>query len=334
MQKNKKHGELIGGLLLALTLPALADEGLPLGDGRVSSQPRAGYVYACNEEFHGGGAFRPGPWLRNGYWYPAEKIHVQGAVGWDNALITINAENGERVIRSNGLPLHLSGIFPIQPSDPAYAYDRNPNSILEQHILLRVPLEPQQAAQASCVNMGMIGVTTSGVALYNALDGQGHDAPAHEIQDRCNGHPGPNGEYHYHNLSGCLKDENGHHGRHSDLLGYALDGFGIYGPHGEGDKELRSADLDACHGHSHLINWDGKPRVLYHYHMTADYPYTLGCFRGTPVAMPHPDERRRPGMRRPPMDNGDGPPPRPRDGHFPPPPPDDRGPPPWGMPPR
>lgn len=66
------------------------------------------------------------------------------------------------------------------------------------------------------------------------------------------------------------------------LVGYALDGFGIYGQHGEGGRTLTNGDLDACHGHTHTVIWDGEAREIYHYHLTDEYPYTLGCFRGTP----------------------------------------------------
>jgi hypothetical protein len=45
---------------------------------------------------------------------------------------------------------------------------------------------------------------------------------------------------------------------------------------------LSTADLDECHGDTHSITWDGAAVSLYHYHATADYPYTLSCFRGTP----------------------------------------------------
>ncbi|HAJ61709.1 MAG TPA: hypothetical protein DCP31_22720 [Cyanobacteria bacterium UBA8543] len=60
-----------------------------------------------------------------------------------------------------------------------------------------------------------------------------------------------------------------------------MDGFGIYGHRGEGGKVLTNADLDACHGHTHPIEWDGKQVNLYHYHATWEYPYTVGCYRGT-----------------------------------------------------
>ena len=43
---------------------------------------------------------------------------------------------------------------------------------------------------------------------------------------------------------------------------------------------MTNADLDACHGHSHRIHWDGQNRDLYHYHMSKEYPYSIGCYRG------------------------------------------------------
>jgi hypothetical protein len=66
------------------------------------------------------------------------------------------------------------------------------------------------------------------------------------------------------------------------LAGYAIDGFPLFGSYEDG-RELTSADLDVCHGHVHTIIDQGVPVSTYHYHVTADAPYTLGCFRGTPV---------------------------------------------------
>lgn len=68
----------------------------------------------------------------------------------------------------------------------------------------------------------------------------------------------------------------------SILTGYALDGFGIYGPLEDG-KTVTSDALDSCHGHVHTVLDQGVSKTVYHYHVTADAPYTLGCFRGTPV---------------------------------------------------
>jgi twitching motility protein PilT len=72
-------------------------------------------------------------------------------------------------------------------------------------------------------------------------------------------------------------------GGHSELVGYALDGFGIFGRYSEDGQALTNADLDECHGHTHEIEWDGATVNLYHYHAPWEYPYTLGCYQGTPI---------------------------------------------------
>ncbi|MBI1214616.1 MAG: YHYH protein [Alphaproteobacteria bacterium] len=275
--------------LFALLVPlsaALAHEGegLPVGDGKVSTSPRAGYIYSCQQHFFGNGARHSGDWLDGDTWYPDEKPHVGGAQEWPSSQVSVSVEDGMRVIRANNLPEHATGNFPIRRSDPAYRYDTNPNAISAQNILLKLPLMPQEAAQPSCVPMGMIGFTLDGVALFNGLDAAGRDAAAHEVQDKCDGHPERSGQYHYHSNSPCLRDDDGAAGRPSDLVGYALDGFGIYGMHGDDGKILHDKDLDACHGHVSKVMWNGKMQEIYHYNITPEYPYIIGCFKGTPVS--------------------------------------------------
>ena len=261
--------------------PAAAhDDLLPLGDGHRSSSPQVGYLFSCQTRFNTRRAAHGGPWIHGGTWAPAEKPVVEGDVAWPNSSITITVEGDKRVIRANNLPEHHTGMFPIQPGDPAYRYDHNPNSIRAQNILLTLPANPKIAAAPECVPMGMIGFALDGVAIFNAVDAAGRDAVAHEVQDECHGHPDHTGQYHYHGPSPCMKDPDGKAGHHSDLVGYALDGFGIYGMHGEDGKVLHDKDLDACHGHTHAVMWNGKMQVIYHYHLTAEYPYTVGCFRG------------------------------------------------------
>jgi phosphopentomutase len=127
--------------------------------------------------------------------------------------------------------------------------------------------------------MGVIGYMTDGAALFNALDAAGRDAVAHEIQDTCDGHPEMSGSYHYHGLSSCLAKTEGN----NQLLGYALDGFGIFGNKDESGNVITSDDLDECHGTTSNIVWDGKTMNMYHYVLTNDYPYSIGCFKGTPI---------------------------------------------------
>jgi hypothetical protein len=253
---------------------------LPLGDGKISSTPKIGYVVPCLAQFPGGGgAHRIGDWVKNGTWDPTGKPIVEGNITWPNAQISVAVEGDFRVVRANNLPKHATGEFPIRPGTKAFDYDRNPNSIGEQNILLRLPVNPLPASNPNCVPLGMIGFALSGVAIFNAFDLDGRDAPAYEIQDKCNGHPEPNRQYHYHHWSPCIPDVSGS-GNHSALVGWMIDGFPIFGLKGKGGKKMVNADLDACHGHSHVVEIDGQSRIQYHYHFTEEYPYTVGCLAG------------------------------------------------------
>lgn len=261
---------------------------LPLGDGKIRTTARRGYVMVCNTHFgDGGGAQRVGPWIHGDTWDLTEKLSIQGRVMWPQAQFEITTRGEDRlvsrVIQGNGLPVDVpTGTFPVARSDPAFPIDFNPNSIRPQNIALTLPMDPELAAAPSCVPMGMIGVALNGVAIYNALDGGGRDAVAHEVQDLCNGHPQMEGQYHYHGPSACLPDQGGN----EKLVGYALDGFGIYSVYDAQGRELTDADLDECHGRTSEVEWNGTRSTIYHYVLTREYPYTIGCFRGAPVRAP------------------------------------------------
>lgn len=177
----------------------------------------------------------------------------------------------------DGVP---TGSFPIAPSDPAYRYDRNPNAVSAQSATFTLPATPTAAPTPSCLGLGPIGITVDGVLLFDALDAAGRNAGAHEIQDRCGGHPQQRGMYHYHTISTCLADAAT---SSSVLVGYALDGYGIYVERDARGNLPTNADLDACHGRIGSVTWDGRPTVMYHYDVTLEYPYTVGCFHGDPV---------------------------------------------------
>ncbi len=118
-----------------------------------------------------------------------------------------------------------------------------------------------------------------GCLFFNALDADRRDAVANEIFDACEGHPQQQGQYHYHHNSPCFNQ--GDKGEHSPLLGYALDGFGLYGARGENGEILTNKALDECHGHTgSATDRLGKQINEYHYHINNEFPYTLGCFKG------------------------------------------------------
>ncbi len=252
---------------------------LPLGDGKVSTRPQVGYVYSCQTHFQGGGAQHAGDWIHGTTWDLTAKLSVRGSVTFPDAQFSIETQGAQRIITGNGLPVDTeAGIFPIQRDDPAYQIDRNPNAIESYNVSFALPLNPTMANTPSCVPMGMIGVASNGVAIFNALDDGGRDAVAHEVQDLCDGHPQMSGVYHYHGPSVCLPNQT----ENNTLIGYALDGYGIYSIYGADGVEITNADLDECHGTTSEVLWNGESTSIYHYVLTREYPYTIGCYRAAP----------------------------------------------------
>lgn len=255
---------------------------IPIGDGHLTTGPTVGSVWPCQTSQGGGGAFASGAWINgDGTYDITAKPKVDGTVTWPSDF-SVQLKGGARIFSGNRLPSDPTGVYPVASTDDAYAYDRNPNKISASTVQITLPQLPQMATTSSCVPFGAIGVLVNGGNLFNALDALNRDAGAHEVQDSCDGHPEVSGAYHYHTLSSCLEKQSPR-SSHSALMGYAFDGFGIFGHYGENGKELSNADLDECHGHTHEIDWDGKRVNLYHYHATWEYPYTVGCFRGTPI---------------------------------------------------
>jgi hypothetical protein len=253
---------------------------LPLGDGKYSNAPEKGKLFSCITDFPGGGgAHRTGDWLRAGAWNRSLKPIVGGNINWPNAAIAVSVEGESRIVRANGLPRHQTGVFPIDHESKAYQFDHNPNEIAMQDILLTLPANPVIVDKPSCLPMGMIGFALSGVAIFNAFDLSGRDAPAYEIQDKCNGHPERKGQYHYHDWSPCIANERG-----DSPVGYMLDGFPILPPVDSKGREWKTADLDQCHGMIGPVLIDGSVKQQYHYRFTRDFPYTIACFSGTPIA--------------------------------------------------
>lgn len=256
---------------------------LPIGDGKVTtSAPRRGYVYRCGTSPPGGGgAFKEGPWIRgDGTYDLTAKAVVDGGVSWPQATFIQTKTSSRRLLRGNGLPTgQTTGEFPIKSSDDAYQYDRNPNSIAAQSDRYSLPLRPQRAAKPQCLGAGPIGIARNGVVIFDGLDAEERDAVAHEVQDSCGGHPQMQSVYHYHSIPSCLTAGESTK-KPSGLVGYALDGYPIYGPRGAGGELLTNNDLDACHGQTSKVKFEGRWQRIYHYNATLEYPYTLGCFHG------------------------------------------------------
>jgi hypothetical protein len=256
---------------------------LPVGDNQyTTAKAEKGKVYVCNANFvpaSQAGAQTRGSWfIGTTQWNINKKAAVRGSVSWQQN-ISNKIENGKRIITTNDLPDHKTGTFPVASSDPAYLYDRNPNTIKSQSLTYGLAAAPAYG-EPQCMG-GEVGVMLTGVALFNAFDAGGRDAGAWEVQDNCQGHPQGTGIYHYHTLSACIKDTSV-----STVIGFALDGFPITGPRVSDKNYLTTSDLDECHGIVSEVTLDGKKTTMYHYVMTQDFPYSVSCFRAAAIQSP------------------------------------------------
>ena len=107
--------------------------------------------------------------------------------------------------------------------------------------------------------------------------------------DRCCGHPSPMQQYHYHKYPVCVKTPWADEGdRHSPVLGWAFDGFPVYGPYeskGVMAMHLRENPLNAFNlHHDDDRGW--------HYHVTPGrFPYIIGGYWGTAEQRPKKGKR-------------------------------------------
>lgn len=115
----------------------------------------------------------------------------------------------------------------------------NPNVPVNKNFVFKITRTPVQN-MGTLINtpLGHIGVWSNGVSIFNAKDGMSYnnagvwnrDALFWEgiSFDNCLGHPAPGGEYHHHVNPRCLYDP-ADSTSHSPIIGYAFDGFPIYG---------------------------------------------------------------------------------------------------------
>lgn len=266
------------------TEQAINPAAIPIGDGHVSSAPEVGYVDSCVTNFRR----QPnadGPWINAtaGTWNSLTKPSSAGSVSWSAAEYTVTESGNTRTIVTDDLPVdHPTGVFPVTSADPTFQWDHNPNEIIAHPTTIELPLNPTAAPSPSCVGMGPVGILNDGVFLFNALDAAGVDGGAHEVFDQWGEHPDGSDELHHHFVPSFMVDAASHAAGSSTLVGYAADGYGIYIQYNSSGQLVTNANLDACHGTTSPVLWNGKVQSVYHYDATLEYPYTVGCYHGTP----------------------------------------------------
>jgi YHYH protein len=168
-------------------------------------------------------------------------------------------------IRSTGLGSHIMGAW-YGNSNHTTGFPTYPTN---QHVLFKLPRHPVAAATNTLSGGGAVGIFVDGVAMYNNWDANiwngtadtsstggtngywNRDAYVNEGSsfDPAYAHQPVSGQYHYHANPPALRYELGDHvdfnpvtkiytesastpTKHSPILGWAADGYPIYGPYG------------------------------------------------------------------------------------------------------
>jgi hypothetical protein len=196
------------------------------------------------------------------------------------------------VMKSKNLPNHPTAVFP----DRSRFLDGNPNFIQEQRDTWFIPLEPKENPQRVAMTMvnkralpmGPIGVALNGVVFFNPFD---HIADADAVWrlDRCCGHPSPFSSYHYHKYPVCVNTPWADDGAaHSPLIGFAFDGFPVYGPYESAGVLAKDSKANPLNEYNlHADDARGP-----HYHVTpGKFPHIIGGYWGEVDASNRPTKK-------------------------------------------
>jgi hypothetical protein len=148
------------------------------------------------------------------------------------AKVSITVKDGIRIVESDGMPDHPTGEFPN---------DDNPNTMIAKSHRFQMPADPKPAETTAALGMWPFGVALDGVPFdpfaaewwkRNPRSGWQYEPMFEKALgiDKYNAHVQPDGSYHYHGAPTYLT-ENAPKDK-PVLVGYAADGFPIYGPKG------------------------------------------------------------------------------------------------------
>jgi hypothetical protein len=259
----------------------------------------AGRLYYRSDRLEMPFAGNMSAWLRKGWLDTDGNVVAVDRHVPDNVVVSFT--EAHIVVRSHNMPNHPTAVFP----DVNRSLDGNPNFVQERVTTMRFPLEPRVDPQHVAMKdrnnndhalpMGPIGIAVNGVVFFNPFD---HllDADAVWRLDRCCGHPSPRSQYHYHKYPVCVKSPWADDGAgHSPLIGFANDGFPVYGPYESAGLLAKNATTNPLNE----FNLHEEPDRGPHYHVTpGHFPHIIGGFWGV-AEMRGPGGRGgRPGQRR------------------------------------
>jgi hypothetical protein len=179
-------------------------------------------------------------------------INTDSATGYDGI------ETNVQIVQYTDSNVYISAT--CIPGYSIGPWNGNPNVPKNQNFVYKITRFSQQNTDTSnlvAVGLGHIGVWSNGVSIFSASDGNSYNSQnvwhqnAYYFEgksfDDCLGHPDNSGEYHHHINPLCLyNDADSTH--HSPIIGYAFDGFPVYGAYGYantngtgGIKRMRSS---------------------------------------------------------------------------------------------
>ncbi len=162
------------------------------------------------------------------------KINTTGAVGFAGILTNV-----QQVQYSTNNVYVSATCIPNYTIGP---WTANPNTPINKNFVFKITRNPiPNTGVSTNTPLGHIGVWSNGVSIFNPKDGMSYnnagvwnrDALYYEgiSFDDCLGHPSGQGEYHHHVNPTCLYDDTDSL-NHSPIIGFAFDGFPIYGAYG------------------------------------------------------------------------------------------------------
>lgn len=220
------------------------------------------------------------------------------AAKW-NSTVKLTYSKTSIVLQPTGIPDHTRDAYYAVPNAGVVVPDATSATIVKdptkaQTYKFTIPTIPKYSSKTTSAPLGSIGVMISGAVLYNPYEGDGKTvAMANNFTitdsngitasfvDKCTGHPTPQqGAYHYHGLSKCVTAKVDKTTKPSHIIGFALDGFPIYGDRDAKGKQLTAKNLDKCNGINSAT--PEFPKGIYHYVLlgTSDARSSITCFHG------------------------------------------------------
>jgi hypothetical protein len=193
--------------------------------------------------------------------------------GFDKS-VTVTCTDSHATIQSDTYPDHekMTGIVGTNEQVPVPADYAAP--ILLAPTLGTAPLTRDAA----------LGVAVNGVPIYDYTGGgemseadlahhqAQHDTLQTEQLDVCGGHAGRGDDYHYHVKPTCMIEQMANAGD-AAVIGWAFDGFPIYGDNNPDGSVISEGNLDVCNGQI-------DETFGYRYHTSQDAPYIVQCLMG------------------------------------------------------